>query len=274
MSTVTVPAPRRDPAAEGRGATFAQVLGSEWTKLWSLRSTGWTLATLFVVTVGFSVLAAWGTSANLDRAEARGPIDVTNIALGGVLFGQLAIAVLGVLVISGEYSTGGIKSSFIAVPQRLRLVVAKGVVFTVVALVVAAVTCLVSFFVGMTFFAAHDVAVGLGDPHVLRAVIGAALYLTVSGLLGYAIGLILRHTAGAITVVVALLFIVPIVLNVIPADIVRSINKYFLGSAGQHVAEVLPAPDALGPWTGFLVFAAETAVLLVAGALLVKRRDA
>jgi ABC-2 type transport system permease protein len=274
MSTSTAPAPRRNAPAEGRGATFVQVLGSEWTKLWSLRSTAWTLATLFVVTVGFSVLAAWGTSANLDRAESRGPIDVTNIALGGVLFGQLAIAVLGVLVISGEYSTGGIKSSFIAVPQRLRLVVAKGVVFTVVALVVAAVTCLVSFFVGMTFFAAHDVAVGLGDPHVLRAVIGAALYLTVSGLLGYAIGLILRHTAGAITVVVALLFIVPIVLNVIPADIVHSINKYFLGSAGQHVAEVLAAPDALGPWTGFLVFAAETAVLLVAGALLVKRRDA
>ena len=143
-----------------------------------------------------------------------------------------------------------------------------------VALVVAAVTCLVSFFVGMTFFSAHGIGVGLGDPHVLRAVLGAALYLTVSGLLGYAVGLILRHTAGAITVVVALLFIVPIVLNVIPADIVRSINKYFLGSAGQQVASVLPTPDALGPWTGFLVFAAETAVLLVLGALLVKRRDA
>lgn len=274
MSTATVPAPRRNAADGGRGATFAQVLGSEWTKLWSLRSTAWTLATLFVVTVGFSVLAAWGTAANLEQAETRGQLDVTNIALGGVLFGQLAIAVLGVLVITGEYSTGGIRSSFVAVPQRLRLVVAKGVVFTAVALVVSAVTCLVSFLIGMTFFASHHVAVGLGDPHVLRAVLGAALYLTVSGLLGYAIGLLLRHTAGAITVVVALLFIVPIVLNVIPADIVRNINKYFLGSAGQHVAEVLAAPGALGPWTGFAVFAGETAVLLVAGALLVKRRDA
>jgi ABC-2 type transport system permease protein len=274
MSTLTAPSARSDVTADRRAATFVQVLGSEWTKLWSLRSTAWTLATLFVVTVGFSVLAAWGTATNLQEAQAAGPIDVTNVALGGVLFGQLAIAVLGVLVISGEYSTGGIKTSLIAVPRRIRFLLAKGVVFTAVALVTAVVTCLVSFFAGMTFFTAKHVGVGLGDPHVLRAVLGAALYLTVSGLLGYAIALILRHTAGAITTIVALLFVIPIVLNVIPADIVRTINKYFLGSAGQHIAEVLAAPNALGPWTGFLVFTAETAALLIIGAALLQRRDA
>lgn len=275
MSTTTPPPAHTGaaPAATGRGGgdSFGRVVGSEWTKLWSLRSTVWTLAALFVVTVGFSALASWGTAAHLGQA---GRIDPTNIALAGILFGQLAIAVLGVLVISGEYSTGGIKTSLTAVPQRTRFVLAKAVVFTVVALVVGLITCFVSFFIGMLFFTAHHVGVGLGHPHVLRAVIGGGLYLAASGLLGYAIGLILRHTAGGITLSVALLFIVPIVLPAIPTHLVQSINKYFLGAAGRPITEVVPTHDTLSPWTGYLIFTAEWAVLLVIGAALMKHRDA
>lgn len=250
------------------------VMRSEWTKLWSLRSTPWTIVAMFVVTVGFAALASWGTATHLREAAAGGALDVTNVALAGLLFGQLPIAVLGVLVISGEYSTGGIRSSLTAVPGRIRLLTAKAVVFTLVAVVSGLITSFVSFYVGMIFFNAHGVGVGIGEPHVLRAVIGGGLLLTASGLLGFAIGILLRHSAGAITVSVALLFVIPIVLSAIPADVVRSANKYFLSSAGERVTHVVSQPDALGPWHGYLVFIGEVAFLLVCGAVLMVRRDA
>jgi ABC-2 type transport system permease protein len=264
--------PRR--AAGGRSDSLLRVLHSEWIKLWSVRSTAWTLFALFVVTVGISALAAWGTATHLNQARQGGPIDPTNISLGGLVFGQLAIAVLGVLVITTEYSTGGIKASLTAVPQRMRLLVAKAVVFTAVGFVVGLIACFASFYAGMTFFDGQDIGVSITDQHVLRAVIGGALFLAASGLLGFAIGVLLRHTAGAITICVALLFIAPIVLSSIPVHVVHTINKYFFGSAGQHVAEVVPVPGALGPWWGYIVFTLEWAVLLVIGAVLMKRRDA
>jgi ABC-2 type transport system permease protein len=255
--------------------SFLRVLHSEWIKLWSVRSTAWTLAALFVVTVGVSALAAWGTATHLNEARSGGPIDPTNIALGGILFGQLAIAVLGVLVITTEYSTGGIKASLTAVPQRMRLLAAKAVVFTAVGFVVGLITCFVSFYAGISFFHSHGVDVTLTDPHVLRAVIGGGLFLAASGLLGFAIGVLLRHTAGAITISVAALFIVPLVLGSIPVGVVQTINEYFLGSAGSQImTTVPPGGHALGPWWGYIVFTLEWAFLLTIGGALMKRRDA
>lgn len=280
MSATPPPAPARTVSAQsGDGKdSLRRVLRSEWTKLWSLRSTGWTLLALFVVTVGFSALASWGTATHLREAQRGGPLDVTNVSLGGMLFGQLPIAVLGALVISGEYSTGGIKSSLTAVPQRLRFLSAKMLVFTVLALVVGMITSFVAFFVGMVFFNAHHAGAGLGNPHVLRAVIGGGLFLTAAGLLGFALGTILRHTAGAITVSVALLFVIPLVIGSIPQDLVRTVNEYFFSSAGQRVMTVLP-PHAdwthvLDPWPGYIVFVIEVGILLAIGAALMRRRDA
>lgn len=279
MSTETTqprPAPSSPGEREsGRDGNILQVMGSEWLKLWSLRSTGWTLLIMLVVSVGFSVLASWGTASHLKEARAGGNvIDPTAISLAGLTFGQLALAVLGVLVISGEYSTGAIKSSLTAVPQRITFLTAKVVVFTVVAIVSAIITSFVCFFSGMIFFNHHDAGMAIGDPHVLRAIIGGGLVMTVSGLLGVAIGTLLRHSAGAITITVGLLFVVPIVLSAVPAQIVQDINKYFLVDASQQVTQVIPTGDLLGPWPGFIVYAAEAVFLLVVGAVLLQRRDA
>lgn len=249
------------------------VIRSEWTKLWSLRSTGWTLLATVVATIGFSTLASWAVTTQPDRGPS-GPLDVTGATLSGLMLGQLPIAVLGVLVITGEYSTGSIRSSLAAVPGRLRLLTAKAVVITVVGFVTGILACFPSFYLGMTFFNAHHEGVGIGEPHVLRAVIGGALLLTACGLFGYAIGILIRHTAGAITVTVALLSVIPIVLIAIPADIVRTINKYFLSNAGDEITSVLPQPDTLGPWHGYFIFLAEVAFLLAVAAVLMKRRDA
>lgn len=272
--TATAPRDRGEDRVRGGSDNLLRVMRSEWTKLWSLRSTWWTLLVMFVVTVGFSALASWGTATHLNEARRGGPLDPTNVSLAGILFGQLAIAVLGVLVISGEYSTGGIKSSLTAVPQRLRLLTGKAAVFTLVAVVSGLITSFVSFYVGMVFFDAQNAGVAITQPHVLRAVIGGGLLLTASGLLGYAFGTLLRHSAGAISVSVALLFVIPIVLSAIPSDTVKSVNKYFLNSAGAHVTEVVRAPDALGPWQGYVVFVLEVAFVLLIGAVAMHRRDA
>lgn len=271
----TAPAGDAPPVTDrAAGDRFTSVVASEWIKLWSLRSTAWTLVTLIVVTIGFSALASWGTSTLAAKEHLTRPLDVTDISLSGIAFGQLALVVLGVLVITGEYSTGAIRTSLTAVPQRILFLAAKATAFTAVALGVGLVTCLGSFALGMSIFANHHAAVSLGDPGVARAVTGGALYLATSGLLGYALGVLLRHTAGAITLSVGLLFIAPAVLASIPAHVLHTIGNYFLGEAGGHITEVLHTPDTLGPWTGYLVFLGECAALLTLAAAAMHRRDA
>ncbi len=273
MSTTTSTGAHASGIASG-GDAFWRVVRSEWTKLWSVRSTGWCLLVLFVLTVGFSALTSWGASSHLAEVRAAGPVDPTNIAMAGTVFGQLPATVLGVLVISGEYTSGGIRASLTAVPRRLRFLLAKAVVFTAVVLVVGIVSGFVSFYVGMIFFNAYDAAVSIGDPGVLRAVVGAGLYIVAGGLVGFAFGTLLRHTAGAIAVAVAVLFVIPIVLGAIPVDVVHTINRYFFGTAGGNVMQVSDLPNTLGPWWGYIVYTLEWLVLLVGGAVLLERRDA
>jgi ABC-2 type transport system permease protein len=272
MNNVVVASAGSHPVGSPEPDHLLWVIRSEWTKLWSLRSTCWTLLATIVATIGASTLASWAVATE-QASGPSGPVDVTGATLSGLMLGQLPIAVLGVLVITEEYATGSIRSSLAAVPSRLRLLVAKAVVITVVAFTTGNLACFPSFYLGMTFFNADHEGVGIGEPHVLRAVIGGALLLTACGLFGYAIGILMRHTAGAITVSVALLFVIPIVLISIPADIVRTVNKYFLSSAGDEITSVLRQPDTLTPWHGYGIFLAEVAVLLVVAAVLMRRRD-
>jgi hypothetical protein len=276
MTTTTTPAPQRASSLPASGATLPNVLRSEWTKFWSLRSTWWTLLIAVVVTVGFATLIAWGTSSNLDsmKPEDRATLDVTNNAMAGIAFGQLALAVLGVLVIAGEYSTGGIKSTLVAVPNRLRVLLAKTLVFGVVAWVVGTVTCFISFFVAMRFWSSHHMAASLSDPGVLRAVFGGGLIALASGLLGLALGTLIRHSAGAITAAVALLFVVPPLTNLLPGSWGDAIATRFTTNAGQRITEVIHNPGQLHPWPGYLWMLAECVVPLLVGAWLMRRRDA
>lgn len=265
------------PAGSGRVGPIRPdhlwwVVRSEWTKLWSLRSTGWTLLATVVVTVGVSVLISWAVATD-QGARPEGTLDVASATIGGLILGQLPMAVLGALVITGEYSTGSITSTLAAVPARLRLLTAKAAVVVLVGLLAGVPSCFASFYLGMAVFDAHDLGVGIGEPHVLRAVIGGALLLSACGLFGFAVGVVVRHTAPAITVSVALLFLVPMVLFSIPGDVADSINTYFLSSAGDDITAVVPQADNLGPWQGYAVFVGEVALVLVAGALLMRRRD-
>lgn len=266
----------RAPSMPPGGATLPRVVRSEWTKLWSLRSTWWTLLIAFIATVGFAALFAWGASSNIDKMDAqdRATLDPTNIAMAGVAFGQLAFAVLGALVVASEYSTGGIKATLVAVPNRLRVLLAKTLVFGVVAWFVGTVGAFASFFVAMIFWSKHDLAASLSDPGVLRAVFGAGLIALASGLLGLALGALIRHTAGSITTAVALLFVVPPLTNLLPKDWGHAISIRFATNAGQRITEVVPTSGQLSPWAGYFWMLAECVIPLLVGAWLMRRRDA
>jgi ABC-2 type transport system permease protein len=257
---------------------FVAVLRAEWTKLWSVRSTLWSLLVTIAIIVGLGALFCAARVARADRldpGELRN-FDPTGFSLNGIFLAQLAVGVLGVLVMSSEYATGQIRATFGATPQRNLVLAAKVVVFMVVVFVVGLVACFTAFFVGQAILGGstklHNAS--LGDPGVLRAVIGGALYLAVLGALGIGLGTILRRTAGAIAALVGLLLILPILVNFLPSPWNTDISKYLplqAGNAVFHTAKLASTDLAL--WVGFAVFCAYAVASLALGAVLLARRD-
>ncbi len=232
--------------------TQLRVIRSEWTKLWSLRSTRWSMLVAVIAMAGLgSVVAAiqmahW-SSMSLDDRRTFNPMDV---AIGGFHFAQLAIGVLGVLVISGEYSTGMIRSSFAAVPRRLPVLWAKLVTFGGVTLALMLPSALISFFVSQAILRQHHVQTTFGAPHVARAVVGAAAFLTVVGLLGVALGALVRNTAGGIATLAGVLFVLPGIAAILPHSWGDSINPYLPSSAGEAVMAIQPTRTRCRRWPG------------------------
>jgi ABC-type transport system involved in multi-copper enzyme maturation permease subunit len=182
--------------------------------------------------------------------------------------------VLGVLVITAEYSTGMIRTTFSAVPQRDTVLAVKAAVFGATALAVGLLSSFAAFFVGQAILSSKHVGVSISDPNVLRSVVGAGLYLAVLGLLALGIGALIRHSAGAIAAVFGLIFVLPGLVLALPASWSDIISKYLPSNAGNAIFRTVSGRSSLSPWTGFGVFCAYAAVALVAAAVVVKRRDA
>jgi ABC-2 type transport system permease protein len=275
------PESTRTPAVPAGRAGFGHLLISEWTKLRSVRSTVWTLIAFVVVTVGLTVLislainGAWTGPHSSDR-DATVIADPVGAILGlSLALGQLTICVLGVMVITTEYSTGVIRASLLAVPRRLPMLAAKAVVFAVLIAVLAEIIVIASFFVGTAILHSH-ISVALGDPGVTRSVLGAGLYLIVLGLFALGVGGIIRHTAGGVSAVIGIVLVLPIIGALLPSGTVYDhINAYLPTNAGQLIAHVhRDSGDLLGPWQGFGVLGLYAAVALVVAGILLKRRDA
>jgi len=250
------PAPRERTLVPPATDRFDHVLRAEWTKFWSVRSTMYTFISLVVVTIGISALLCLAVAANWDdiKPADRAQIDPVSQSLSGVFLGQMAIIVLGALVISAEYSTGGIRTTLTAVPQRLRLLFAKALVLAVMAFVAGVITMFPSFWLGQRVLATADagIEVSLSDPNVLRAVLGGALYVAACGMLGFALGALLRHTAGAITVAIGIVFVLPIVSNFLPGTWGENVGKVL--NAGGAITNTRHVDGQLDPWTGYAVF--------------------
>jgi ABC-2 type transport system permease protein len=264
-------APRFALDAPVHHPTLLDVIRSEWLKLRSVRSTFWSLAVVVVAMVGFGALICWAQVATI--ADQPEPIDGTESALAGLLFAQLAMVVLGVMAITAEFTTGGIRSTLLAVPRRGRLVVAKALVVGVTALVVGTAASFAAFFVGQVVLATERVHDSIGDPGVLRAVAGSGLYLAACALLGLGVGLLVRSTGGGVTAAVALLFVVPPLTFLIPGRVGEEVQKYVTANAGRPITQAVPDSGQLGPWVGYLVFTLWWVVLVAVGAWLLKRRD-
>jgi ABC-2 type transport system permease protein len=257
--------------------TQLRVAASEWTKLHSLRSTRWSLLAAVVLGIGLPALFAavtsshWGSMSPQDRAD-RHPLD---IALAGVNVAQLAIAVLGVLTITGEYSTGSIRATLTAVPKRLPMLWAKSAIFALVTLALMVPTVLIAFFVSQAILSKHDLLqISLTDNGVLRSVLGGAVYLTLLGIFALAVGAIVRNTAGGIATFAALFFVIPPLMNVLPASWNHAISPYLPDAAGRSIFSLHTGSDALHPWPGFLLFVGYTAAAIALAAVLLLRRDA
>ena len=259
-----------------RGGAVRAALASEATKLRSVRSTVWTLVVAVVATVGIGALI---TTARVSRWSELSPherltLDPTTISLRGVFLAQLAIGVLGVLVISSEYTTGMIRTTFGAVPHRRLVLFAKAVTFTVVAFVVATAACLAAFLIGQSILAAKHADVTLSDPGVLRAVVGAGTYLTLVGLLGLGLGTLLRRTAGAIATLFGLVLVLPALTEALPSPWDTDVGKLLPINAGRALFAVRPSTDLLSPGQGLLVLLATVSVVLALATVALVRRDA
>jgi ABC-2 type transport system permease protein len=267
------------PPAHGR-AGFGGALRSEWTKISSLRSTVVTLLATMAVTIGLSTLFAWGATHRFtvrNNGHIPPAFDVIRGSLFGLIFGQLVIAVIGAMTITGEHGTHMIQTSLSVQPRRMVTLSAKLTVFTAVALVTGLVSSFASFLIGQRIFSSLNAGVGLGAPNALRAVIGGALFLTVAGLLAFGLGTILRHTAGAITAAVGVLFITLILYQFLPDDWAADAQRWIPFFAGSGVWTTRAAPDVqhvFGPWVEFAIFAGYAVVAVVVGAVMFRRRDA
>ncbi len=258
------------------GVTQARVARSEWTKLWSLRSTRWSLLAAVVAMAGLGIVISAVQMAHWDQLSPRdrATFDPIDVSLGGWHVAQLAIGVLGVLVISGEYSTGMIRSSFAAVPRRLPVLWAKGAVYAVVAFCLMLPAALIAFFASQAILTQHHVQTYISSPGVARAVVGSALFLTLTGLLGLGLGALVRNTAGGIATFAAVMFVLPGVTALLPASWGDAIDPYLPLSAGSAITSLHPDSSSLAPWTGLGLFALYTAVVIAAAAVLLVRRDA
>ncbi|WP_329140201.1 ABC transporter permease [Streptomyces sp. NBC_00670] len=278
MSTLTATAeePRTAPARPVHRVTGRRVLASEWAKLWSLRSTWITLGVALLFLVAFGLIAASRYTSGYDSGNLDPDLaDSTAVSLSlfGTNFAQLALGVLGVLVTAGEYSTGMIRSTLAAVPRRLPVLWSKAAVFGLVALVLATAGGFVAFLCGNGMVSDTPAALGFSDAGVVRSLLGAGLYLGMVGVIGTALGALLRSVAGGISALVAALMLIPGLISLLPSSWQDNIGPYLPSEAGQAMFALTHDSSTLSPGTGLLVFAGWTALALAGAAYRLARTD-
>jgi ABC-2 type transport system permease protein len=267
--------PARPPGSATQRVSQARVVRSEWTKLRSLPSTAWSLLVTVVSIVGFGVLYCLLRVARPPQDPTTlAAFDPTAVSLTGVQLAAIAIGVLGVLLVAGEYATGLIRTSFTAVPRRLPVLWGKTIVFALTTVAVCLPVTLVAFLAGQTILSEKDLDIAFGHPGVARAVLGSALYLAAVGLLGLGLGALLRSTAGAVAALLGLLFGPQLLSGLLPGTWSDQVYRYLPVPAGAAVANVRPDPVILSPWAGFGLFCCYTGLVLALAAWRLVRKDA
>ena len=269
-------APANQGAAPAGRYGLADLVRCEWTKLRTVRSTLWTLGATALVGLAASGIATGVTRAHWARMTATNrasfhPIEVSLIGVD--LGGTLLLGIFGILVVSSEYATGTIRATLAAAPRRPMVLAAKVLVLGAVTLVAADLVAFASFLIGQALLTAPASRAALASPVALRATAGIGLYLGVVALFGLGTGVLVRHTAGAISAYAGVILVLPILVSALPGRLQYAIERLLpleIGSAMINNA----SPDGFGPWTGFAVLCGYTALLLGLGAVVLVRRDA
>lgn len=279
MSTATTPAGTRTVAVErapARPASFADALRAEWVKLSTIRSTWFTAAITVALGVGLGALISYLSGVHYKSGDLfeRFTWDPTEVSFRALGIAQLAVAVLGVMAVSSEYATGMIRTSLTAVPRRGRFLGAKLAVLGAFALLVGEITAFGAFLIGQALIGANAPHTDLGAPSVLRAVLGAGLYLACIALVGSGFGALVRNTAAGISGVVALMFVLPGIAQALPSSWSQPITEFWPTEAGRQILVVQRAAHTLPAWSGFGVLVGFTAVVLAGATFVLHRRDA
>jgi ABC-2 type transport system permease protein len=255
---------------------FQATARSEWNKFRSVRSgPAVLLGTALVVLLGAIILESsnrhgWAAMS----ASARASFDPVYTSLLGILLAQLLIGALGVMTVTGEYTSGLIRGTFTATPQRVQVLAMKVLIFVAVVWAWCTALCFGAFFIGQSLLTSPAKHVAIGDPGVLRAVFGGGLYLTLVGLFGLLIGVVVRHTAGALTALFAIVVVLPVVAATVPGKISSNVAEFLPGNAGDEAWKLLHAGAyTLGPWQGLGVLCAYVAATAVAASVLIRNRD-
>ena len=271
------------PAPVAGRASLPRLVRSEWTKFWSIRSTVATLAAAVLVMVGTGALLSLAISSSLaEPASDGGDVTLETMGLGdtvvsllGVTFAQLVVVAVGVLTVTGEFTTGTLRTTFAADPRRLPTLAAKAVVLAAVVAVTSAVAVLLSFLLGEPLLAGQGADRSLGDPGVVGALAGTVAMLVGVALAGLGLGAVMRSAAGAISTMVALLLVVPTLLVFVPDSWGgEAIRRFSFSGTAEPFTGLAGEPGALAPWQGALAFAAWVLAFLAAGAVALRRRDA
>jgi ABC-2 type transport system permease protein len=256
----------------------AAAVRAEWVKIRTVRSTGWSLLVTFALCAGLSLLLGLTLRNGFDRMdqEARANFDPVLAGFYSLSLGQIALVVFGVLLVTGEYTSGSIRTSLTAMPRRWMFYGAKLVAGALTALVFSLVTGFVTFFTGQAALGPHGVS--LGAPGVLRATVFACVYLTLMCVFAMGVAAMLRSTALSLGIMIPLLFLDSQGLGNVPK--IRTVAQFLPDQAGVVMMRVLEPERSFvthrdfGPWTGLAILLAWTAVALVGGYVVLCRRDA
>jgi hypothetical protein len=263
------------PGRTERGYGFRTVAQMEWLKLRSVRSTWWTLLVFAAGMIGLAILVMshqhWVTMSPSDRAS----FDPTNNSYAGLAIGQLALGVLGVLAVTSEFSSGMIRATFAAAPRRPLVLAAKAAVVAAVTLVAGEILAFVAFGLGEAVLKSPAPHASLGQPGVLRAVLMAGVYPALIALIGLGLGALIRHTAGAISAVVGVLFVLPLILVPLGTSVQNTAGQFMpMLIAENSLTAVKPVAHSLSPGVGFALLCGYAAAALAAGGWALARRDA
>lgn len=275
LPVTPVPAGTGLPAyRQPQRVTQLRVMRAEWTKLRTQPSAYWALLTAVILVVGFGIGYSLLRVARPPHGATAAAFDPAAISLSGVQLAQIAVGVLGVLLVTSEYATGLIRTTFAAVPRRLPMLWGKAALLAAAVTAVSLPAAFAAFAGGQSVLARQHLSVPLSQPGVARAVVGSALYLAVVGLLGLGLGALIRIAAGGIAALFGMLYGLPLAAGFLPGSMAADVTKYLPATAGQAVTAVQPDPSLLRPWTGFGVLCAYAAILLAVSAVRMRRGDA